>query len=196
MKDTYVYELDGNLYINLTNRCSNFCEFCVRNHKETYGGYNLWLNEEPTAEQVLGAIPKDAQYNSVVFCGYGEPTYCFEELKKIAIELKGKYKLRLNTNGQGNLINGRDITPEVALLFDEVNVSLNASDAEKYDDICHSVYGKAAFGALVEFARSCAKNGVKTYFSVVDCIGPEEVEACRALAFANRVLIRVRNFIA
>ena len=195
MKNTYVYEIDGNLYINLTNECSNYCEFCVRNMKDNYDGYDLWLEKEPTAEEVLSAIPNDKEYDSVVFCGYGEPTERYEVLKKIAMALKGKYRLRLNTNGQGNLINGRDITGEIALLFDEVNVSLNASTAEKYDDICHSVFGKAAFGALVEFARSCAKKGVKTHFSVVDCIGEDEVEACRVLAFQNRVLFRVRKFI-
>lgn len=193
--NTYVYEIDGNLYINLTNECSNRCEFCVRTMKDDYEGYDLWLEKEPSAEDVLNAIPKDKEFNSVVFCGYGEPTARFEILKKIAIELKGKYKLRLNTNGQGNLINERDITGEVALLFDEVNVSLNASTAVKYDDICHSVYGKPAFGAVVEFAKSCAKKGVKTHFSVVDCIGEDEVEACRVLAFQNRVLFRVRKFI-
>ena len=195
MANTYVYEIDGNLYINLTNECSNYCEFCVRNMKKEYDGYDLWLENEPTAEDVLSLIKEGAGYNSVVFCGYGEPTARFETLKKIAVELKGKYPLRLNTNGQGSLINGRDITGEVALLFDEVNVSLNASTAEKYDDICHSVYGKRAFGALIEFAVSCAKKGVKTHFSVVDCIGEEEIEACRALAFSNRVLFRVRKFI-
>ena len=195
MKDIYVYEIDDNLYINLTNRCSNFCEFCVRNMKDGYEGYDLWLDKEPTAEEVLALIADGAGYKSVVFCGYGEPTVRFDVLKKIAVELKGKYPLRLNTNGQGNLINGRDITDEVALLFDEVNVSLNASTAEKYDDICHSIYGKAAFGAMVEFARSCAKKGVKTHFSVVDCVGAEEIEACRALAFSNKVLFKVRRFI-
>ncbi len=194
--NTYVYALDGNLYINLTNECSNRCEFCVRAIKDNYDGYDLWLDCEPTAEDVLAAIPEGEKYNSIVFCGYGEPTCRWDVLKKIAIALKGRYRLRLNTNGQGSLINGRDITDEVALLFDEVNVSLNASTAEKYDDICHSVYGKAAFGAMVEFARSCAKKGVKTHFSVVDCIGEDEVEACRALAFTNRVLFRVRKFIS
>ncbi|MBO7377968.1 MAG: radical SAM protein [Clostridia bacterium] len=195
MNDTYVYRIGDNLYINLTNRCSNYCEFCVRNMKSDYEGYDLWLEKEPAAEEVLERIEDGADYKSVVFCGYGEPTARMDVLKKIAVELKGKYPLRLNTNGQGSLICGRDITDEIALLFDEVNVSLNASTAEKYDDICHSTFGKAAFGAIIEFARSCAKKGVKTHFSVVDCIGAEEIEACRALAFSNKVLFKVRRFI-
>ncbi len=195
MSNTFVYEIDGNLYINLTNACSNACEFCVRANREKYDGYDLWLEKEPTAEEVLAAIPTDKEYKQVVFCGYGEPTCHFEVLKKVAVELKGKYILRLNTNGQGNLINGRDITDDVALLFDEVSVSMNASTAEKYEDICHSVYGVRAFGAMIEFAVSCAKKGVKTHFSVVDIIGAEEVEACRVLAFQNRVLFKVRKYI-
>ncbi len=195
MANTYVYESDGNLYINLTNACSNYCEFCVRNMRADYDGYDLWLDTEPTAKDVLSAIPEGKDYKEIVFCGYGEPTARFDVLKEIALALKDKYKLRLNTNGQGSLINGRDITGEVALLFDEVNVSLNASTAEKYDDLCHSIYGKAAFGALLEFARSCAQKGVKTHLSVVDCIGPEEIEACRVLAFQNRILFKVRHFI-
>lgn len=193
--NTFVYEIDNSLYINLTNECSNYCEFCVRNNGEEYEGHNLVLQTEPTAEDVLKLIPDGKDYKEVVFCGYGEPTCRFDVMKKIAIALKGKYKLRLNTNGQGNLICGRDITGEVALLFDEVNVSMNASTAEKYDDICHSVYGKKAFGAMLEFGKSCAKKGVKTHFSVVDCIGEDEVEACRVLAFNSRVLFRVRKFI-
>ena len=195
MNNTYVYEIDGNLYVNLTNECSNACEFCVRANREKYDGYDLWLEKEPEAEDVLKLIDENAKYKQIVFCGYGEPPCRFETMKKIAEALKGKFTLRLNTNGQGNLINGRDITDEIASLFDEVNVSMNASTAEKYDDICHSVYGKRAFGTMIEFAALCAKKGVKTHFSVVDIIGKEEVEACRVLAFQNRVLFRVREYI-
>ena len=36
--NTYVYTIYGNIYINLTNFCSNACEFCVRNHESTMDG--------------------------------------------------------------------------------------------------------------------------------------------------------------
>ena len=42
-KDTYLYALDGNLYVNLTNKCSNGCDFCVRNERESYYGHYLML---------------------------------------------------------------------------------------------------------------------------------------------------------
>ena len=32
MKDQYVYVIGNKLYVNLTNRCSNACDFCVRNY--------------------------------------------------------------------------------------------------------------------------------------------------------------------
>ena len=56
--DTYAYELDGKLYINLTNRCSNDCVFCVRNGKESYFGNKLWLSKEPSTDEVLAALPQ------------------------------------------------------------------------------------------------------------------------------------------
>lgn len=85
--DVYCYELDGNLYINLTNRCSNDCRFCVRAVNPNYYGNDLWLSKEPTAEEVIASLP-DKNYNEVVFCGYGEPTFRIKELVEIGKELK------------------------------------------------------------------------------------------------------------
>lgn len=67
------------------------------------------------------------QYNEVVFCGFGEPTERFDALKEIAAFVKEKYNkpIRINTNGAGSLINGRDIAPELKGLVDTVSVSLN-----------------------------------------------------------------------
>ena len=199
-KDTYVYELDGNLYINLTNKCSNGCEFCVRNERASYYGNYLWLRHgEPTAEKVIAALSaKDlTAYKELVFCGFGEPTYKMTEMTEIAEYAHSKgLKTRLNTNGQGNLINKRDIVPELAGKIDLVNVSLNAPDAESYQKICRSMFRLDAFPALVEFAKSCVKNGVSCRFSVVDCIGEEAVASCRRLADSVGVPLYVRKFIA
>ena len=196
MANTYVYKLDGNLYINLTNKCSNACTFCVRNGHEGYFGHKLWLKKEPTAQDVLQAIDYKETYNQIVFCGFGEPTEKIEVLKQVADNLKQKgYTLRLNTNGQGNLINGRDITPELKGKIDYVNVSLNASNKEDYQKLCKSRFGEKAFGELISFAEKCRDNGIDTVLSIVDVIGEEEVEKCKVLAKKHNLPLRVREFI-
>ena len=48
--NTYVYKLNDALYINLTNRCTNACDFCIRDGRKGMGEYDLWLDKEPTAE--------------------------------------------------------------------------------------------------------------------------------------------------
>ncbi|MBE5742117.1 MAG: radical SAM protein [Clostridiales bacterium] len=195
MKDTYVYELDGNLYVNLTNRCSNDCKFCVRTGKVSYYGHKLWLSEEPTAEKVIELIGKK-KCKEVVFCGFGEPTFRIKEVVTIAKALKEKgYTVRLNTNGQGNLINGEDITPKLKGVIDKVNVSLNAPDADEYFNVCRPVFGEDAFLGLIDFAKKCKQQGIETTFSVVDCIGEKKVSKCKKLAKETGIPLRVRKMI-
>ena len=199
-KDTYVYMLDGNLYINLTNKCSNACDFCVRNERSSYYGNYLWIRHgDPTAEKVIAAanvFGDLSRFKEVVFCGFGEPTYKVAEILTLCDFFHSKgLKTRLNTNGQGNLINKRDITPELKDKIDFVNISLNASCVEKYQPICRSQYGEAGFAGLIDFAKSCRKNGIACRFSIVDCIGEDEVEACKRLADSVRIPLYVRKYI-
>ena len=200
-KDTYVYALDGNLYINLTNKCSNGCSFCVRNERASYYGNYLWLRHgDPTPEKVIAAINGMGdikKFKEVVFCGFGEPTYKVAEMCAVAeyVHEKG-LTTRLNTNGQGNLVNKRDILPELKGKIDKINVSLNASCAEKYQPICRSMFGEAGYTAILDFARLARKNGIECWFSVVDCIGEDEVAACKRVADSVGIPLRVRAYIA
>ena len=199
-KDTYAYTLDGNLYINLTNKCSNGCDFCVRNERASYYGNYLWLRHgDPTPEKVISAVNamgELSQFKEVVFCGFGEPTYKIEEMTALCDYFHEKgLKTRLNTNGQGNLINKRDIVPELKGKIDFVNISLNASCQEKYQKICRSQFKEMAFDGLLEFAKQCRRNGVRCRFSIVDCIGEEEVEACKKLAESVKIPLYIRKYI-
>ncbi|MBQ8446190.1 MAG: radical SAM protein [Clostridia bacterium] len=199
-KDTYVYTLDGNLYINLTNKCSNGCDFCVRNERSSYYGNYLWLRHgDPTPEKVIAAangMGDLSRFKEVVFCGFGEPTYKVTEMVALCDYFHGKgLKTRLNTNGQGNLINKRDIVPELKDKIDFVSISLNASCVEKYQPICRSQFGEAGFAGVIEFAKLCRKNGLDCRFSIVDCIGEEEVEACKRLAESVKIPLYVRKYI-
>ena len=199
-KDTYLYTLDGNLYVNLTNKCSNGCDFCVRNERSSYYGNYLWLkNGDPTVEKVIAAangFGDLSRFKEVVFCGFGEPTYKVAEMVALCDFFHEKgMKTRLNTNGQGNLINKRDITPDLKGKIDFVNISLNASCYEKYQPICRSQYREAGFESMIEFAKLCRRNGIDCRFSIVDCIGEEEVQACKYLAESVKIPLYVRKYI-
>ncbi len=195
-----MYILDGNLYVNLTNKCSNGCDFCVRNERASYYGNYLWLkNGDPTADKVISAAKGFGdltRFKEVVFCGFGEPTYKVAEMVALCDYFHEKgLKTRLNTNGQGNLINKRDIVPDLKGKIDFVNISLNASCAEKYQPICRSQFKEAGFEGLIEFAKLCKKNGVPCRFSIVDCIGEEEIEACKRLASSVNIPLYIRSYI-
>ncbi len=199
---TITYEYFNSLYVNITNRCSNACTFCVRNkHDNVNGKDDLWLDHEPSLDEIKADFNKRdlCGYKEIVFCGYGEPTERFDVMIEIAKWLKANHKgikIRINTNGHANLINGRDVTPELSGAVDVVSISLNAPNAKEYQKVCKSMYGESAFEALLEFAVK-AKEYVETViFSVVDKTMPEEdIELCRKIAAECGVGFRVRAYI-
>ena len=194
----FIYPLGNNLYINLTNKCCNDCTFCLRRNGDGVKDSTLWLEREPTASEVIESIKHtDIVYDEAVFCGYGESTYKLYEMLEIADFLHsiGK-KTRLNTNGLGSAVNGFDIAPKLKGKIDTVSVSLNESDAEKYDKICRSRFGLKAYGMLTDFAAACVKEGIETFLTVVDVIPPEEIEKCRAAAEKIGARLRVRKYIS
>ncbi|MGN0817817.1 MAG: TatD family nuclease-associated radical SAM protein [Candidatus Coproplasma sp.] len=194
--DTHVYRIGNNLYVNLTNRCTNRCTFCVREQSAVYEGYSLWLKDgEPSAEQVISEIGDPKDYDEVVFCGYGEPTYRLNAILKISdyVHAKGG-RTRLNTNGHGNFINGRSIASELKGRLDGINISLNTPDRDGYNAVCRPQFD-CAFEAMTEFAKDCKAAGLNCWFSVVDCIGRERVEECRRFAQTVGIPLRVREFI-
>lgn len=198
---TITYEYNNSLYVNITNRCSNACTFCVRNnHDNVNGKDNLWLEREPSVEEIIDDFRQRelSKYDAVVFCGYGEPTERFEDLIAVAKWLRTEHpslKIRINTNGQANMIHGRDVTPEMAGLIDCVSISLNAENAEKYQDLCRSKFGEAAFTGLQDFAVLAKRYVPEVVFSVVDIMSSDEIEACAEIAERCGVKFRVRAFI-
>lgn len=199
MNIVYKYFDQHQLYINLTNRCTNRCKFCIRNNKEGVGGDDLWLEHEPKLSEVLDALSKEDLKNTeeIVFCGYGEPTFCHSILIEAAkfIKENSSAKIRINTNGHGNLINGYDITQEYQGLIDEVSISLNAKSAREYNELCICDFGEDGFSALLDFAQ-CAKENVESVvLSIVDVLPPEDIEECRKLAENIGVKLRIRHLI-
>jgi TatD DNase family protein len=93
-----------------------------------------------------------------VFCGYGEPTLRWETVKEVARAVKGGGgAVRLNTNGSAKLTQGREVTAEMAGLFDKVSVSVNAADAAGYERLCRPAFGARMWPALEEFVAGAKR---------------------------------------
>lgn len=196
--NNYAYMLDGKAYINLTNKCHNACTFCIRNTGDGVKGTRLWLSDEPSDEKVVLAAFDALGYESgeVVFCGYGEPTENMKALVPLARELKRRgYFTRLNTNGLGSLVNGRDIAPELKDC-DVISVSLNNATADKYLSVTRSRFGEAAFDGVLDFAKRCKENGLNVVFTVVDIIGEKDIANCKNLCDNMDIPLRVREYVS
>ncbi|MBD3169220.1 MAG: YchF/TatD family DNA exonuclease [candidate division Zixibacteria bacterium] len=188
------YVIRNSLYLNITNECSNNCFFCSRKTDYKIRGYNLRLNYEPTTEEIIKEAGDTGGYDEVVFCGYGEPTYRLDTLLEVARELKKRgTRLRLNTNGQGSLINGRNIAPDIAGVLDSVSISLNASNKERYNKICKPADPERAFDALLDFARECVGRIPEVTLSVVD-IPKAELDECQRIADGIGAKLRIREY--
>lgn len=192
----YVYEYGDSLYINLTNKCPNNCEFCLRNFKNGVGEDDLRLSREPNFEDVKEALSLFPlkKYDEIVFCGFGEPMCALPVLSQVGPYLKRHgLKTRVNTNGLGGLWNKRDDVPQlISKYIDAVSISLNASNRELYQEICRSKYGEEAFDAIIDFTKGCVENGIDTTLTVVDFIGEDEIAECRKLADELGAKFRVR----
>ena len=196
------YIVEDKLYVHITNRCSNRCEFCIRNNGDgAYGSDSLWLEREPTREEILNSVfSHDLNaFPELVFCGYGEPTYRLEDAVAVAREVKKKYpdiKVRMNTNGHSDLILGRDTAPDYEGAFDIVSISLNTPSAEKYQQICHSVFGEKSFDSLLAFAGRVKDFVPLVQLSAVkETLNFEEIEECKQIAADLGVTLRLRDYI-
>lgn len=193
-----LYKVHNNLYINLTNRCPYSCTFCLRQKMDKVGESDtLWLLREPTAEEVIEEFKKwdIDSFDEIVFCGFGEPTEAFDVLKKVAEFIKSKYNksIRLNTNGVGNLINKRNIAPELKGLIDTVSISLNNPDPEEYAKLVRSKYGVKSFQEMINFAKECKKYVPNVVMSTVDTtISHEEEKKCKEICDEVGAVYRIR----
>lgn len=186
----------GAVYLNITNRCSSSCGFCLRGWSEGIYGESLLLDVEPELEDVVVAIEMeflDGPAEEVVFCGFGEPTMRLDVVLGVTEWLRlRRIPARLDTNGHGQLLNPDVDVPEALAQagLTAATVSLNAADPVSYDGLCRPVFSKA-HRAVVRFAEDCGRLGIKTTISVVDCPGAD-VPGCEAIAEALGAGFRVR----
>ena len=196
-----VYIYGGKPYLNLTNECPCRCDFCIRKNGDGLGSADtLWHKHTPSADEVKKAVEAFdfSPYDEVTVCGYGEPLCALDNLVLACKIIKDKYKIRirLNTNGLGDLINGKPTVKLISDYIDTISISLNAPDAEKYDAVCHSKFGLKAFDAMIEYTKECAKCIPIVKMTVVDVISKDDIEKCRIIAEELGVQYRVREYTA
>jgi TatD DNase family protein len=180
-----VYKLRNSLYLNITIRCNADCVFCDRKGEAIVKGHNLKIETEPSAEEVIEAIGDPAAYEEVVFCGYGEPTIRLDVIKEVARRVKEKGgRVRLNTDGHGNVINHRNIVPELVGIIDSVSISLNSVDPQQYGRIM-GIDGERYHAAMIEFAKECRKHLPEVVMTVV---GIDEVDVAAAREFVEKTI--------
>lgn len=175
------YRIRNSLYLNLTNRCTIHCKFCGKFKDYTVKGHYLKLPEEPSADALKAAVGDPKSYEEVVFCGYGEPTLRLDVIKEVGRWVKAHGgRVRLNTDGLGCLVHGRDILPDLDGAVDMISVSLNAPDSDSYDKWCPSAHKGKAYPAVKDFIR----RAVARFDVTATAVGlpGQDVEECRRIA--------------
>ena len=197
---TITYPVKKGIYINMTNRCPCACTFCLRqNGDSVYGSDPLWLEREPTIEEVCADIDKwDLKnYEEIVFCGYGEPSERLDDLLEVAKYIKSKsdIKIRINTNGLSDLIHGEKTAHKLKGLIDTVSISLNATNKEDYLKTVRPKFGIASYEAMLNFTKDCTNYVPNVIMTVVDVVtSPEEQELCRKICESVGATLRIRPY--
>lgn len=195
-----IYKYYGGVYLNITNKCPCNCAFCIRSKGDAVGdAKEMWFDTEPTIEEIKKAID-DYDFSDVdkaVFCGYGEPTCALDNMIEAADYIRTvnpNIKLRVNTNGLSDLINGKPTAELICRHFDSVSVSLNEPDSEKYDKITRNPYNGKAFDAMLQFTKDCVAYCDDVRMTVVDVISPEDIEKSRKVCESTGAKFRVRSY--
>jgi len=194
MKPSIVYWLGNNLYLNITNKCSNRCYFCIRNFTNGIAGFKLKLDYDPSFDEVIRQLSNHInrkRWNEVVFCGFGEPTANLDCLLNVAKWISKYHPLpiRVNTNGHGYLLNPkRDVIEEMFKAgIRKVSVSLNATNKKVYERICRPKF-KNAFEETLKFIDKS-----KNYFEVeVTAVKLPELNIREFCEFAESIGVPVR----
>jgi len=199
MKPSIVYWLGDNLYLNITNKCSNQCYFCIRNFTNGIAGFKLKLDHEPNSTEVIRQLTNHInrkRWKEVVFCGFGEPTANLDCLLNVAkwISKYHTMPIRVDTNGHGYLLNPkREVIKEMRIAgVTKISVSLNAAEKEIYEKICRPKF-KKAFEEAVNFIEK-AKKFFKVEVTAVKI--PElDIEKFKKFAGSLGVSVRLREYI-
>ena len=169
---TITYAGRNSIYVNITNRCPCACVFCLRHNKDhVFNSNSLWLEREPTER--------------------------LDELLQVASYIKSnrKTKIRINTNGLSDLINGEKTAHKLKGLIDSVSISLNATSKEEYFKTVRPKFGIDSYDAMLSFAKDCTAYVKEVVMTVVDVVtSKQEQEKSREICESIGATFRVRPY--
>ncbi len=193
MPQQITYQIENNLYLSITDRCTLECAFCPKTLGDMrVKGYDLTFDHRPTAEEIIAAIDDPRRYDEVVFCGYGEPTLRLNVLLEVARDIKARGgRVRLNTDGLSNLVHKHDTLPELGECVDALSVSLNAQNQEIYDRHCLPNL-PGSYAAMLDFLREAPKYIKDVTATAIDGLEGVDIAACEEIAREMGVKFRRR----
>lgn len=194
---TITYEAHGNLYLNITNRCTAECVFCIKRYSDGVYGYNLRLSREPALSEIIEELSKIdlSKYKEAVFTGLGEPLLRLNDVIEITKWLAARgIPARLDTIGHAKLLYpDRNVAQELACAgMKVVSISLNAQDADTYNQLCSPKF-KKAYEKMLEFARDVSKTGMELRFTVVN-LPVVDIEKCKEIAKDYCADFKIRGY--
>ena len=183
---TLVYDIRASRYLNITGRCTLRCQFCPKhNGSKQIHEYQLDLKSQPKAQDIIPLLGTVSDFDEYVFCGYGEPTLNLATLIDVAKAIKAQGgKVRVNTDGLGNLFHRRNILPELGPWVDSISVSLNADTEAAYLEHCRPKLADS-YAAVREFIRLAPQYINKVQVSAIDGLHGVNIEACRQIVEAS-----------
>ncbi|MEJ2405122.1 MAG: TatD family nuclease-associated radical SAM protein [Candidatus Thiodiazotropha sp.] len=187
------YQIDNNLYLSITDRCTLECAFCPKTLGDmTVKGYDLSFDHRPTAEEIIASIDDPTRYDEVVFCGYGEPTMRLNVLLEVARHVKKLGgRVRVNTDGLSNLVHKHDTLPELGECVDALSVSLNGQNREVYDRHCRPNL-PGSYEAMLDFLARAPEFIADVTATAIDGLEGVDIPACEAIAKRLGVKFRRR----
>ena len=156
------YEYEDNIYLNITSYCGLQCPFCIKKQGR-FGGLPLFLKRKPSSGEIIRRLAEFPlrNYREIVFCGYGEPTLNLPVLLETSRWIKENttLRVRVNTNGLGNLYNQKNILPDLSEYVDYLSISLNASSSEEYAEIMElKPFQPDYYSHILEFLHEAKKH--------------------------------------
>ena len=190
---TLAYSIGTGLYLNISRGCTLHCAFCPKWTAPVVHEYDLTLDRNPTAGEILEAMGDFSSFEEVVFCGFGEPTLRLKVLLEVAAEIKKRreVRVRINTDGLANRVFGEDVTPRFKGLIDSVSVSLNAQDEATYNRHCQPALS-GSFAALLDFVRAVRHHVPEVTVTAIDGLDGVDIPTCAKIAQDLGVAFRVR----